>query len=72
MALEWPQHFSHYKSMGILPDAQGQLTLQSEVQPSIPLDLLIPTEMTSIEALVENEKLMTTPKKLKIMLCNLF
>ena len=34
MALEWPQHFSHYKSMGIFPDAQGQLTLQSEVEPS--------------------------------------
>ena len=27
--LEWSQHFSHYKSMGIFPDAQGQLTLQS-------------------------------------------
>ena len=24
--LEWLQHFSHYKSMGIFPDAQGQLT----------------------------------------------
>ena len=24
--LEWSQHFSHYKSMGIFPDAQGQLT----------------------------------------------
>ena len=34
MALEWPQHFSHYKSMGIFPDAQGQLTPQSEVEPS--------------------------------------
>ena len=32
-ALEWPQHFSHYKSMGIFPDAQGQLTPQSEVEP---------------------------------------
>ena len=21
--LEWSQHFSHYKSMGIVPDAQG-------------------------------------------------
>ena len=30
----WPQHFSHYKSMGIFPDAQGQLTPQSEIQPS--------------------------------------
>ena len=34
MALEWPQHFSHYKSMRIFPDAQGQLTPQSEVEPS--------------------------------------
>ena len=25
--LEWSQHFSNYKSMGIFPDAQGQLTL---------------------------------------------
>ena len=24
--LEWSQHFSHYKSMGIFPDIQGQLT----------------------------------------------
>ena len=31
--LEWPQHFSHYKSMGIFPDAQGQLTPQSEIEP---------------------------------------
>ena len=27
-ALEWPQHFSHYKPMGILPDAQWKLTPQ--------------------------------------------
>ena len=25
-ALEWSQHFSHYKSMEIFPNAQGQLT----------------------------------------------
>ena len=30
--LEWSQHFSHYKSMEIFPDAQGQLTLQSLVR----------------------------------------
>ena len=30
--LEWSQHFSHYKSMGIFPDAQGQLTPQSLVR----------------------------------------
>ena len=32
--LEWSQDFSHYKSMGIFPDAQGQLTPQSLVQSS--------------------------------------
>ena len=30
-ALEWSQHFCHYKSMGIFPDAQGQLTHKSLV-----------------------------------------
>ena len=30
--LEWSQHFSHYMSMGIFPDAQGQLTHKSLVQ----------------------------------------
>ena len=29
--LEWSQHFSHYKSMGIFPNAQGQLTNKSLV-----------------------------------------
>ena len=29
--LECSQDFSHYKSMGIFPDAQGQLTHQSMV-----------------------------------------
>ena len=31
-AQEWSQQFSYYKSMGIFPDAQGQLTPQSRVQ----------------------------------------
>ena len=30
--LECSQHFSHYKSMGIFPDDQGQLTSQSLVR----------------------------------------
>ena len=30
--LEWSQDFSHYKSMGIFPDTQGQLTPQSLVE----------------------------------------
>ena len=38
----------------------------------IPLDLSIPTEMTSIEPLVENKKSLKTPKKLIIMLCYSF
>ena len=29
--LEWSQHFSHYKSLGIFPDAQGQVTHKSLV-----------------------------------------
>ena len=33
-ALECSQDFSHYKSMGIFPDAQGQLTPQSLVRSS--------------------------------------
>ena len=33
--LEWSQHFSHYKSMGIFQDAQGQLTPQSLVKSCI-------------------------------------
>ena len=32
--LECSQDFSHYKSMGIFPDAQGQLTPQSLVRSS--------------------------------------
>ena len=30
-ALEWPRHFSYYKSIGSFPDAQWQLTMQSVV-----------------------------------------
>ena len=32
MALEWSQLFSHYKSMGIFPNTQGQLTHKSFVK----------------------------------------
>ena len=41
--LEWSQHFSHYKSMGIFPDAKGQLTHKSLVgscQISNPFEIL--------------------------------
>ena len=30
-SLERPHHFSHYKSMGIFPDTQGQVTPQSTI-----------------------------------------
>ena len=30
--IEWSQHFSHYKSMGIFLDAQGHLTPHSLVE----------------------------------------
>ena len=33
-SLEWPQHFSHYRSMGIFRFPQGQLTLQPLVRSS--------------------------------------
>ena len=41
--LEWSQHFSHYKSMGIFPEAQGQLAHKSLVgscQISNPFEIL--------------------------------
>ena len=41
--LEWSQHFSQYKTMGIFPDTQGQLTRKSLVQPcriSNPFEIL--------------------------------
>ena len=41
--LEWSQHFSHYKSMGIFPDTQGQLTHKSllrSCQISNPFEIL--------------------------------
>ena len=32
-ALEWLQHFPHYKSIWIFPNAQGQVTHKSQVGP---------------------------------------
>ena len=40
MALECSQDFSHYKSMGIFPDAQGQLTPQSWPNFELVLDVM--------------------------------
>ena len=35
--LECSQDFSHYKSMGIFPDAQGQLTVLGPIWPNFEL-----------------------------------
>ena len=55
--LEWSQRFSHYKSMGIFPNAQGQLTHKSFVgycQISNPSDILlvclVPARMKKIQS----------------------
>ena len=50
----------------------GYLSLRRNISIGIPLDLSIPTEMTCIEPLVENEKSSKTPNILKIMLCYIF
>ena len=56
-ALEWSQHFSHYKSMGIFSDAQGQVTLKSLIE-SYPISnpcvilwmSLLPARMKKIQS----------------------
>ena len=57
-ALEWSQHFSHYKSMGIFSNAQGQLTPQSLVQScriSNPFEILW---LSSLPARIKNQSKM--------------
>ena len=51
---------------------QPTIVLRRNISIGIPLDPSIPTEMTSIESLVENENSSKTLKKLKIMLCYIF
>ena len=55
--LECSQHFSHYKSMEIFPDAQGQLTPQSLIRSGRILNLfemlwmsLLPSSMKNIQS----------------------
>ena len=55
--LEWSQHFFHYKSMGIFPNAQGQVTHKSLVgfcwisNPSeILVVYLLPARMKKIQS----------------------
>ena len=58
--LEWSQHFSHYKSMGIFPNAKGQLTHKSFVgyclisNPSQILRVsLLPARMKKIQSKIK-------------------
>ena len=48
--LDCSQDFSHYKSMGFYPDAQGQLTLQSTVRSGQILNLSKTLWLTSLPA----------------------
>ena len=56
-ALEWSQHFSHYKSMGIFPNAQGHVThkfLVGSCRISNPCEILclslLPAKMKKIRS----------------------
>ena len=56
--LESSQDFSHYKSMGIFPDAQGQLTVLGSIWPNFELvrdvmDVLVTCKYE--EYLIKNE-----------------
>ena len=54
-ALECSQDFSHYKSMGIFPDAQGQLTPQSLVRSGRISNSSEMLWMSSLPAPIKNE-----------------
>ena len=63
--LECSQDFSHYKSMGIFPDAQGQLTLQSLVRSGRISDL---SEMLWLSLLLAKMKKIRS--KIKALECS--
>ena len=51
--LEWSQHFSHYKSMGIFPKAQGQVT---QVPGQILLSFVPIRDITGLLVACKNEE----------------
>ena len=66
--LEWSQQLSNYKSMGIFPDAQGQLTHKSLVQScrnSKPFEILwlssLPTRIKKNQSIKAPQALRNTP-----------
>ena len=63
--LECSQDFSHYKSMGIFPDAQGQLTPQSLVESGPNLNL---SEILWLYSLPASMK--TIRSKMKVLVCS--
>ena len=62
--LEWSQHFSHYMSMGIFPDTQGQLTPPSIVRSGRISNLFemlwLPEKMKKIRSKNEGARVFTT------------
>ena len=73
--LECSHNFSHYKSMGIFPDAQGQLTLKSLVRSSRIWNSLYMDDLVTCkyeEDLIKNEKrgnkqcLLDTPRRVTV------
>ena len=53
-ALECSQDFSHYKSIGIFPDAQGQLTLQFMVGSNLINNFFETLWLSSLPAKMKN------------------
>ena len=64
-ALEWSQDFSHSKSMGIFPDAQGQLTPQSMVGSGRILNFSETLLLSSFSARIKK-----IPSKMKAQECS--
>ena len=60
--LEWSQHFSHYKSMGIFPNAQGQLTPQSLVRSGRISNLFEMLWLSSLPARMKKIRSTSSPK----------
>ena len=63
--LKCSQDFSHYKSMGIFPDAQGQLTPQSLVQSNQISNSVETLWLSSLPA-----KIKTIPSKIEALECS--
>ena len=66
-ALERSQHFSHYKSMGIFSDAQGQVTHKSLIEScpiSNPSEILwvslLPARMKKIQSKMKGDRVVKT------------